>query len=94
MKTRKWHLIFHLVLICFSFLNSLAQTDQLPVGYGYSVKSVSKDSNGSFLSANLHVIRSSSVFGPDIQNPNLVARYPLSFFFFFWDRVESSNILL
>lgn len=75
MKTCQWHLIFHVVLICFSFPNYSAQTDELLVGYGYSVKSVSKDSNGSSLTANLHIIRNSSVFGPDIQNLNLVASF-------------------
>ena len=44
------------------------------IGYGYTVRSVSLDSAGKSLAANLQLIKNSSVFRPDIQNLHLLAR--------------------
>ncbi|CAM8930009.1 unnamed protein product [Rhodiola kirilowii] len=49
-------------------------SDQIPVGYGYSVQSVSVDSAMKTLIAHLQLIKPSSVFGPDIPSLVLTAR--------------------
>ncbi|KAF3322543.1 glycosyl hydrolases family 31 protein [Carex littledalei] len=45
------------------------------VGYGYKVGSVVRDSSERWLSAELSVVKKSSVYGDDIENLNLVASY-------------------
>ncbi|KAG8365684.1 hypothetical protein BUALT_Bualt18G0132100 [Buddleja alternifolia] len=73
--------ILVILFICFSVpfyfakKTTAQQNDQLPIGHGYTVKAISKDSERHSLSATLHTISSSSVFGPDIQNLNLIASY-------------------
>ncbi|PHT80981.1 Alpha-glucosidase [Capsicum annuum] len=59
-----------------SFINFLEAltTNSEPTGYGYIVRSVGVDSSGRILTAHLQLIKSSSVFGPDIQNLSLNAR--------------------
>ncbi|XP_060185307.1 alpha-glucosidase-like [Lycium barbarum] len=67
--------ILYNCLLFFTFLApllALTKADE-PVGYGYNVQSVSVDSSGRTLTASLQLIRSSSVFGPDIQNLTLTA---------------------
>ncbi|CAM8924464.1 unnamed protein product [Rhodiola kirilowii] len=49
-------------------------SDQIPIGYGYSVQSVSVDSAMKTLIAHLQLIKTSSVFGPDIPSLVLTAR--------------------
>ena len=43
-------------------------------GYGYAVQSVGVDQSGKLLKADLRLIKNSTIFGPDIQNLNLIAR--------------------
>ena len=44
------------------------------VGYGYTISSVNNDLSGKSLTANLNLIKSSPVYGPDIPRLNLAAR--------------------
>ena len=46
-----------------------------PIGYGYSLKSVAIGPSGKSLTADLQLNRKSSVFGPDIDELHLFARY-------------------
>ncbi|XP_022724736.1 alpha-glucosidase [Durio zibethinus] len=71
-----FHNLF-LFLIIFSFSYSVHGVNEA-VGYGYKLESVSIDSNQKWLTARLGLIRSSSVFGPDIQNLNLFASFETS----------------
>ncbi|KAK3010431.1 hypothetical protein RJ639_012520 [Escallonia herrerae] len=47
----------------------------LAVGHGYRIPTLGFDASGISLTANLQLIKSSSTFGPDIHNLNLVARF-------------------
>lgn len=52
------------------------------VGYGYTLQSVTTvDSSVNSLTADLSLIKNSSVYGPDIQNLQLFVRYMISIFF-------------
>ncbi|EEF32483.1 alpha-glucosidase, putative [Ricinus communis] len=62
------------VLLCLIPLSLYAQLDQ-PVGYGYRVDYVTDNLPGKSLAAELTLIKSSSVYGPDIQNLNLFASF-------------------
>lgn len=43
-------------------------------GYGYNLGAVNVDPSGSFLTAELALIRSSALYGPDLRNLRLTAR--------------------
>ncbi|KAK9286226.1 hypothetical protein L1049_014612 [Liquidambar formosana] len=45
-----------------------------PVGYGYTIRSVAIEDHGKLLVADLQVIKTTSIFGPDIHNLTLIAR--------------------
>ncbi|KAK6790908.1 hypothetical protein RDI58_009989 [Solanum bulbocastanum] len=62
-------------ILFFTFLVPLLAliTKSEQVGYGYIVRSVGVDSSGKALTAHLQPIKSSSVFGTDIQNLTLIA---------------------
>ncbi|KAK4421010.1 Alpha-glucosidase [Sesamum alatum] len=80
MKTSRcplYHHVLAILFISFSLPLFFAQTstDGQPIGHGYTLKSISKNSNGTSLIATLQVITSSSIFGPDIHNLNLIASY-------------------
>ena len=68
---------FFCILVCyFSRSNGrLEEKDAAPVGHGYKIRSVFIDPSGKSLTAYLGLINSSSIFGPDIQNLNFIARY-------------------
>ena len=68
-----YHQHLSLLLLFLYFIFVAAEKDS--VGYGYSVRSVAVDSSLMSLTAGLGLIRSSSVYGPDIQSLNLFARF-------------------
>ncbi|PRQ29878.1 putative alpha-glucosidase [Rosa chinensis] len=69
-------ILFRHLLPFFFFLSLLdCIVAEEPVGYGYKVESVNSDSSGKTLTANLGLINSSSVYGPDIPNLKLYASY-------------------
>ncbi|KAK6267480.1 hypothetical protein QUC31_011640 [Theobroma cacao] len=73
---RLFHNLFVLfIIVCFS---SSVHGSSEAVGYGYKLKSVSVDANGKWLTADLGLIRNSSVYGPDIQNLSLFASFETS----------------
>ncbi|KAF9589833.1 hypothetical protein IFM89_028768 [Coptis chinensis] len=66
-------LLFFFSFLCLFF--TLSRGDEKEVGYGYKVKSITKNSSGKSLTATLGVIKNSSIYGPDIQNLNLLASF-------------------
>nr|CAD1832058.1 unnamed protein product [Ananas comosus var. bracteatus] len=68
-------LILLLIFFFYSFsaIQSDSKTNQI-AGYGYDLRSISVDPSGKSLTAELRLIRESSVYGPDIPNLNLFAR--------------------
>lgn len=80
MKKRRMNHFLLSIFVCFIVSFDFGQTSvaeieaQRPIGYGYTIKSVGKDSSGRSLTAALQLIENSSVFGPDVQNLNLIAR--------------------
>ena len=65
-----------LLVLVFNYQISLfaAQETEEAVGYGYVIKSLGTDSAGRSMTAQLDLIKESSVFGPDIPNLLLTAR--------------------
>ncbi|XVE91145.1 hypothetical protein DITRI_Ditri20bG0131000 [Diplodiscus trichospermus] len=71
------NLLHQISLLCFLILLSClvdGESDEI-VGYGYAVQSVGVDQSGKLLKAELRLIKNSAIFGPDIQNLNLVASF-------------------
>jgi len=68
--------ITHLPFLFFFYLSvsPCVQAEEEPVGHGYTLHSIKSDHVGRSMSADLKLIRNSSVFGADIQNLNLYAR--------------------
>ncbi|XP_071921051.1 alpha-glucosidase-like [Coffea arabica] len=66
-----------LLVLVFNYQISLfaAQETEEAVGYGYVIKSVGTDSAGRSMTAQLDLIKESSVFGPDIPNLLLTASF-------------------
>ncbi|XP_057429257.1 alpha-glucosidase-like [Lotus japonicus] len=58
------------VIFCHADSSSSSQ-----VGYGYTISTVNNDPTENALTANLNLIKSSSVFGPDIPHLNIVASF-------------------
>ncbi|XVE91144.1 hypothetical protein DITRI_Ditri20bG0130800 [Diplodiscus trichospermus] len=71
------NLLHQTSLLCLLILLSClvdGESDEI-VGYGYAVQSVGVDKSGKLLKAELRLIKNSAIFGPDIQNLNLVASF-------------------
>ncbi|XP_050288131.1 alpha-glucosidase-like [Quercus robur] len=68
---------FFCILVCYLPRSNgrLEETDAVPVGHGYKIRSVFIDPSGKSLTAYLGLINSSSIFGPDIQNLNFIASF-------------------
>ncbi|XP_021296958.1 alpha-glucosidase-like [Herrania umbratica] len=64
--------LFHL-LVSFSCLVH-GEVEEV-VGYGYVIQSVGVNQSGKLLKADLRLIKNSAIFGPDIQNLNLIASF-------------------
>ncbi|PKA52273.1 putative alpha-glucosidase [Apostasia shenzhenica] len=57
-------------------LHSLSRSEEeLPVGYGYRLRSSSTSSSGKYLTADLEIIQSSTIYGPDIPNLKFLASF-------------------
>jgi hypothetical protein len=69
------HLLFFFCIFLSHLAPSNGKKEKESVGYGYTIQSVAVDPSGNTLTAHLGLIKSSSVFGPDIQNLNFIARY-------------------
>ncbi|URD73744.1 Alpha-glucosidase [Musa troglodytarum] len=67
-------LLLHLCLLL-GFGSPTASQEQQVVGYGYDLRSVGVAPSGKTLTAELGLIRSTSVYGPDIQNISLFASF-------------------
>ncbi|RYQ79207.1 hypothetical protein Ahy_Scaffold6g107915 [Arachis hypogaea] len=70
--------IFFYICICLIFCHFVTYSSSSEeievVGYGYTISNVNnEDLLGTSLSANLNLIKSSSIYGPDIPHLNLVA---------------------
>ncbi|KAK7303621.1 hypothetical protein RJT34_14531 [Clitoria ternatea] len=65
--------IFVSVLFCSVTADS--SSEATPIGYGYTISTVNNDPAIKYLTANLNLIKPSSVFGPDIPHLNLVASF-------------------
>ncbi|ESR32427.1 hypothetical protein CICLE_v100304491mg, partial [Citrus x clementina] len=65
----------HLSLLLLFLYCIFVAAEKDSVGYGYSVRSVAVDYSLKSLTAGLGLIRSSSVYGPDIQSLNLFASF-------------------
>ncbi|CAD5183007.1 unnamed protein product [Musa acuminata subsp. malaccensis] len=66
-------LVLHLCLLL--GFGSPAASQEQQVGYGYDLRSVGVAPSGKTLTAELGLIRSTSVYGPDIQNISLFASF-------------------
>ncbi|CAL9116267.1 unnamed protein product [Musa acuminata var. zebrina] len=66
-------LLLHLCLLL--GFGSPAASQEQQVGYGYNLRSVGVAPSGKTLTAELGLIRSTSVYGPDIQNISLFASF-------------------
>ncbi|GMI92002.1 alpha-glucosidase [Hibiscus trionum] len=71
------NLFLFLIIISSSFC-SVIHGDNEAVGNGYQLNSVSVDANKTWLTAGLALIRSSSLYGPDVQNLNLSVSFETS----------------
>jgi len=60
--------------VCVFLIFSCASSEEKPVGYGYTISTVNNFPITNSLIANLNLIKSSSVFGPDIPHLSLSAR--------------------
>ncbi|PQM42999.1 alpha-glucosidase [Prunus yedoensis var. nudiflora] len=63
--------VFHCGLVSSS--NTKEAKEAAVAGFGYKIQSVNYDSSGNSLTANLGLIKKSSLYGPDIPNLNLHA---------------------
>ncbi|MCH99196.1 alpha-glucosidase, partial [Trifolium medium] len=78
MVTRKIPLLLTFCFITISVILSQTVADDVPsngtqIGFGYTVTTVTTDPTGKSLTANLKLINSSDVYGPDIPLLTLTA---------------------
>lgn len=80
MDTNSYLQILPLLVIFLGYMSVVAEAQDQAAGFGYVIQSYTNASSS--LTADLALINSSSVFGPDIQNLSLFARCLKELFLF------------
>ncbi|KAL5731562.1 alpha-glucosidase [Ranunculus cassubicifolius] len=75
MRSKSYHVFVFFIVWFLCVLLGFSSGEDEVIGYGYQVKSITNDPSSKSLTADLGVISSSSIYGPDIQNLNLLARF-------------------
>ncbi|KAK7412839.1 hypothetical protein VNO78_04508 [Psophocarpus tetragonolobus] len=63
------------VCVCLTFCSASSSEATVPVGYGYTISAVNSYPTSISLTANLNLVKASSVFGPDLPYLSLAASF-------------------